>query len=408
MTSKFFNDVSNGQSLEFTAMFSALSPTFRAAVTLRALRARDNVATEAGRALDSAIRGSIRLVGYSNPALALSSVLLDPVVNTVTKSEKLAGAALRVWAESHEDLQRLVLEHLGTQGIPTDFPDFPTSSFRGFWDDDNWRRELDWVVEFTEDWDEDDIALMLCYVSGKTIPIPEEDEDEAERHEEPFVPLASLRDAPAPRLPAPHIPAPRLEEELPLRPGKTAKVIAAPPDLPGELSGSAILSRCITYLGSLAPEDRSWDEAVPDFVAAVSEVRELKAAQRERRANLATVRGEIADEFAPDLAFLEQDISAWSPEGLTDLGELDQTLELAAGLKYLLAEYREVRRPGNTLSEELSRRERRFVLEPRILDTMGLIGQSMSGGRGSGAGPAAARELTYEPLEDGRVAGELG
>ena len=74
----------------------------------------------------------------------------------------------------------------------------------------------------------------------------------------------------------------------------------------------------------------------------------------------------------------------------------------------LLAEYREVRRPGNTLSEELSRRERRFVLEPRILDTMGLIGQSMSGGRGSGAGPAAARELTYEPLEDGRVAGELG
>lgn len=392
MTSKFYNDGSARQSLEFTALFSALSPSFRASVTLRALRARDNVATEAGRALDSAIRGSIRLVGYSNPALAISSVLLEPVVNTVTKSEKLAGAALRVWAESHEDLQRLVSEHLGTQGISTDFPDFTASRFRGFWDDDSWRRELDWVIEFTEDWDEDDIALMLCYVSGKTIPAPEDDEEE--KSEEPFVPLASLRDAPEPRV----------EEELPFRPSKTAKVAAASP---GELSGSAILSHCIAYLRSLTPEDRGWDEAVPAFVEDVEEVRELKAAQRERRASLTMARGEIAGEFAHDLEFLEQDISAWSPEGLTDLGELDQTLELTAGLKRLLAEYREVRRPGNTLSEELSRRERRFVLEPRILDTMGLIGQSMSAARGSGAGPAANRELTYEPLEDGRAAREL-
>ena len=109
----------------------------------------------------------------------------------------------------------------------------------------------------------------------------------------------------------------------------------------------------------------------------VGSIRELKAAQRERRASLTVAHGEIEHEFAPDLEFLEQDISAWSPEGLTDLVELDRTLELAAGLKRLLTEYRDVRRPGNTLSEELTRRERRFALEPRILDTMGLMRQAM-------------------------------
>ena len=442
MTSKVFNDSSVREFLELTAMFDALSPAFRAAVTLRALRARDHVATEAGRALDSAIRGSIRLIGYTNPALAISSVLLEPVANSVAKSEKLAGATLRVWAESHEDLQRLVLEHLGTQGIAADYPDFAANRFRGFWDEDSWQRQMDWIVELTEDWAEDDIALMLCYVSGKTILFPDGDDDEdddGETGEEAFIPVASLRDGPA----APVAP---IEEDLPVRTSEPTNrtgepdkaVVAKPPDLPVELAGAAILAQCIDYLESLTPEDWNWDEAIPDFAEAVGALRELKAAQRERRTNLATARGEIQNEFAQDLEFLEQDISVWSPEGLTDLGELDRTLEMAAGLKRLLAEYREVRRTGNTLSEEMSRRERRFALEPRILDTMGLLAQAMSGNRGRSNGPAAGRaresetesaepsglrsrpgreppprrdgyqrELIYEPVEDAPVASEF-
>ncbi len=434
MTSKFFNDVETLEALEFTTMFNAMSPEFRASVTLQALRARDHVTTDAGRALDSAIRGSIRLIGYTNPALAISSVLLEPVSNAIVKSEKLAGAALRVWADSHDDLHRLVLEHLELQGMPADYPDFSANSFRGFWREDSWQRELDWIVEFAENWSEDDLALMLCYVSGKTIIVPENESEEDP--ENTLIPVVSLRDRPAPPIP--------VKEDLPRETSEPPKpiVTVASPDLPSESIGSAILSQCIFYLDSLTPEDVNWNEAVPAFVEAVSGICELKTAQRERRANLAAAHREIAQGFAQDLEFLEQDMSSWSPEGLTDVGELDRTLDLTAELRSLLAEYQEVRRPGSRLSEELSRRERRFTLEPRILDTMVLVRQALFGARDRRDGPTAEsksgtetsepadsaepsglppglsrepplnrdgyqKELIYEPLEESRSAGEF-
>ncbi|MDE2843526.1 MAG: hypothetical protein OXN21_09105, partial [Chloroflexota bacterium] len=95
MTRKLFDESTSRALLEFTAMFEALTPEYRTSLVMRALRARDHVSTDAGRALDSAIRGSIRLVGYSNPALAISSALLEPVNASIVKSEKLAGTALR-------------------------------------------------------------------------------------------------------------------------------------------------------------------------------------------------------------------------------------------------------------------------------------------------------------------------
>ena len=169
--------------------------------------------------------------------------------------------------------------------------------------------------------------------------------------------------------------------------------VPAPSGAAAELRGPAILNQCIDYLRSLSPEDGNWNQAVPAFVEAVSDIRALKSAQRERRASLVAAHSEITEEFSADLEFLEQDMSFWSAQGLTELAELDRTLELAAGLRNLLNEYREVRRPGATLSEERGRRERRSALEPRIIDTMGLVRQAMSGARG---------ELVYEPVDDDR------
>ena len=79
MTRQLFEDSLNRAQLDFTAMFDALTPEYRSSVVMRALRARDHVSPDAGRAFDSAIRGSIRITGYSNPALAISSTLLEPV-----------------------------------------------------------------------------------------------------------------------------------------------------------------------------------------------------------------------------------------------------------------------------------------------------------------------------------------
>ena len=429
MTRRLFEDSTNRAKLELTAMFEALSPEFRASVVLRALRARDHVSAEAGRSLDSAIRGSIRLIGYANPALAISSALLEPVTISVSKSEKLAAAALQVWAESLDELEKLVSGHLASQGLPTEYPDLTTGRFRGFWEEDVWQRELDWIVDLSEIWSEEDVALMLCYVSGRTIVLDEADDLPAST--DGMVEIASIRD----KVSAPEVeeqPSPVAPEPPPVvEPPVAAPSAALPrlPIVPSEIQGPAILNQCISYLTSLSPEDRNWNESVPTFVEAVSNIRTLKSAQRERRASLLEAHNEISQEFASDLEFLEQDTSFWSAQGLTELPDLDRTLELASSLKSLLTEYSEVRRPGATLSEELGRRERRFALEPRIIDTMGLVRQAMTGERsprrsnstdgetgGDGSDPSGlpprhngsslrslddyGKELTYEPLDD--------
>lgn len=436
MTRKLFEDNMSRAHLEFTAMFDALSHEYRSSVVMRALRARDHVSTDAGRALDSAIRGSIRMVGYSNPALAISSALWEPVSGSVSKSEKLATATLRVWAESMEELEKLVSGHLASQGLPTDYPDFDNSRFRGFWDEDSWQKELDWIVDLSEIWGEEDVALMLCYVSGRTVVMDEHDDREISA--DPFVEISSIREKPA-AVEAEKEPEPEpVVDEVPVveqapqpSPAPAVAVPQRPPSAPGPINGPAILNQCIEYLSTLSPEDWNWNEAVPAFVDAVSNIRSLKSAQRERRSSLVAAHSEMTQEFSADLEFLEQDTSFWSAQGLTELSELDRTLELASGLRNLLNEYREVRRPGATLSEELGRRERRFALEPRILDTMGLMRRAMTGSRGprdgasdsdgesggdnsepSGLGNSNNRngsggkesyqaELIYEPLDEG-------
>ena len=435
MTRKLFEDNVSRAHLELTAMFEALSPEYRGSVVMRALRARDHVSTDSGRALDSAIRGSIRMVGYSNPALAISSALMEPVSGNVGKSEKLATATLRVWAESLEELEKLVSGHLASQGLPTEYPDFENSRFRGFWDEDTWQKELDWIVDLSEIWSEEDVALMLCYVSGRTVLMDED--DDRDMGTDSFVEISSIREKPA-VVEAEKEPEPE-EEEAPAveqapQPAPAPAAVVPPqrpPSPPAAINGPAILNQCIDYLSSLRPEDWNWNEAVPAFVDAVSNIRSLKSAQRERRSSLVAAHSEITQEFSADLEFLEQDTSFWSAQGLTELSELDRTLELASGLRNLLNEYREVRRPGATLSEELGRRERRFALEPRILDTMGLMRQAMTGSRGPKGGASASdgesggdnseppglrssnngqtsggregyqTELTYEPLDDG-------
>lgn len=404
MTRKLFEDSTNRVLLSLTSMFEALSPEYRISLVLRALRARDHVSADAGRSLDSAIRGSIRLVGYSNPALAISSTLLEPVNESVMKSEKLASATLRVWAESLDELEKLVSGHLASQGLPTEYPDFENSRFRGFWDEEVWQRELDWIVDLAELWSEEDVALMLCYVSGRTIVLDEEEEEEV-GGSDGVIDIGSLREKPAiedeveeeptgeARQLSQFVDSPRNPPPAPVQ--APAPVAATPPRISAvvtQIEGPAILNQCIEFLASLSPEDRNWNEAVPSFVEAVSGIRSLKSAQRERRASLLEAHTEIIDEFSADLEFLEQDTTFWTTQALTELSELDRTLELASGLKSLLTEYREVRRPGTTLTEELGRRERRFALEPRIIDTMGLMRQAMSGVRSARMAPSGEDE----------------
>ncbi len=368
----------NSTPLDFTTLFDTLSPEYRNAVVSRVLRSREQIIGETSRVLDSAIRGSIRLLGYANPALAIPAVLQEPVAFALSRSENLAGATLQAWVATHEPLHQLVLEHLTSQEISAEYPDLTNNSFRNFWDIDLWERQLDWMAEINSQWVEDDIALMLCYVSGRTINPASMDSLEEEpcatpQTLEPAVDPAgsALKTSPEPAGALPLID--RLA--LPQEPAAPLVPEAATPSGPvgaltGELTGPWLLSDCIAYLQSLSPEAPDWEEAVPGFVATINEVRELKTAQREKRAALSTAQSEISQEFSGELDFLESDLSQWSPGGLTDLATLDRMLDLIAVLGQLLAEYRRVLPPGRTLSEETNRRERRQSVEPQILDAL--------------------------------------
>ena len=48
----------------------------------------------------------------------------SPVMHEMIRSEKLAGAVLRVWAESHKDLHDAVVGHLESIGAPAEYPQF--------------------------------------------------------------------------------------------------------------------------------------------------------------------------------------------------------------------------------------------------------------------------------------------
>ena len=414
-------EAAGGQLLAVTTLFAALSPEFREAVVMRALRFRGQTTGDTGRALDSAIRGNLRIPDYRHPDSAPPHILAEPVAKAMFHSERLAGAALRVWAESHRELQQVVSEHLAAAAIPAEYLDLPENGFRSVWEDEAWEQQLDWIADVATDWAEDDLALMLCYVSGKTIIAADEDypdaavpADVADYREDAGQPAVSppvavveleppagaseLADEPEPE-PPPEIepaaaPAPE-PAEIPVAP------LPAYRDLSGDLTGADLLARCVAWLELLPAAAPEWEAAVPAFVSAVNKLQEDNQSHKERFAGLRQTLTEIAAEFAPELDFLEQDAAAWSADRLTDLPAVNRMLETAAELKSLLTEYRQVHHPAASISEERRRRERLADLERQLLQNLGRMSRQMAGDRGNGDQPAdapAAAELD-DPAE---------
>lgn len=407
-------EAAGGQPLAVTTLFAALSPEFREAVVLRALRFRGQTTGDAGRALDSAIRGNLRIPDYRHPDSAPPHILAEPVAKAMFHSERLAGAALRVWAESHRELQQVVSEHLAAAAIPAEYLDLPENGFRSVWDAEAWEQQLDWIADVATDWAEDDLALMLCYVSGKTIIAADEDypdaavpADVADYREDAGQPAAAAPAAvvepEAPPVVEPESPPEReaaaeaepaaeIETVAELEPAAEIPVAALPAsrDHSGDLTGADLLARCVAWLELLPAAAPEWEAAVPAFVSAVNKLQEDNQSHKERFAGLRQTLTEIAAEFAPELDFLEQDAAAWSADRLTDLPAVNRMLETAAELKSLLTEYRQVHHPAASISEERRRRERLADLERQLLQNLGRMSRQMAGDRGNADQPADA------------------
>ena len=413
MPNNLSKDTYTGESLEFAALFDALSPEYRKAVTGQVLRYRPKASGDSGRKLDSAIRGSIRFRHYRDFSLIPAATLLETISNTVCRSGKLAGAVLQVWVESREEMRCLVAEHLNSRNIPDEYPDFSQDGFRSFWDGESWQRELDWIVELPGEWDEDDVALMLCYVSGKTIGSPTGVAPTTQ------LPEDRLPDSPltADQSPAESSPT-EVSRQEPSRPAGVAgdddllRGVAAAgtsnpqvesPEFAPAQSGSyyddSILARCLEYLHSLPPSGPEWAEAIPDFAAAVIEIMGAKAAEIERVNGLAKEFAGLQDEFMSELESLERDAASRPSDLLSETVAPVRMLELAAKLKDQLMAYRNFRQGAVPAGEVTYQRERERLseLEPRILDALSLMEKKMPGVRSAEKARSAPEEPDPEP-----------
>ncbi len=300
-------------------LFRRMGDEYRDIVVRDVLNRRSETSRTTRNAFDSAVNETLTAQDIPQfprqPARAAPGMLLAPVLRAVRCSNALACATLRVWAESHKSLEDVVSERLGEIGVEAEYPDFLNNRFRGHLPSDEWERETDTLVELHGDLDRDDVALMLCYVSGK---MPYTGESE--------------------------------------RVGDDENV------------DSRILNGTIEYLESLSPTSPEWDRTIPAFAKKVEEIVGAKEEERNRAVALDSSIAEIGNEFSGELAYLELGIGAWSATSLSSGEDMAEALGVSEELRSALSEYRALRgspRPVNRIQER-ERRGRNDALEDRI------------------------------------------
>ena len=352
MLDTFSSDIPATTQLRFAAIFAFMNIDYIQTVVKRAVLSHKKASKEARGLFESAVNkpGLVKVSRFPNqPAKAPPPFLVEPVLRAVIRSDKLAGAVLKIWAESHEALGEVVVKHLGNLAMPAEYPDFLENRFRSSWFSDAWTRERDKILEQHSAFKKDDVALMLCYVSGK-------------------------------------IPGPR------------------------ESAKNDALSRCLKYMRALPANAPEWERGIPDFVAELNAIREVKSTQRNQAADIDAAIAEIKDAFSVALAFFQRDATSWSVAHLDPDADLAEVLQEITDLQSLLAEHQPISGMASVLSEERVRRQKREGLENRILPIMDRIDQLMCGDPESGEDPLLAelRGKKEQPPEDEKRADQPG
>ena len=304
-------------SLAFSPLVMSLEHA--SAVIDHALDYRGDASDSVRSRLNSAIKDSVTIPGFRDASRASRQQLRDPVLAEIMLGgeERLAGAVLRAWVESQEALRAVVTEHLGARGISAEDADFQGGAFESTWPQHEWATESELIA--SEEYDAEDVALMLCCVSGR-VPVEET----------------------------------QVEMESPLFQGWLDELSELPPG---------------------APE---WDYA-EEFATSLTGIAWAKIAERvtvqiEAVANSIT---EIRDEFDAELRYLEIDLSAWSADDVARSDQIETALERLADLKSALIEYRPVRPQASSRSEESERAPERERCEKLILDIVAAWDEAM-------------------------------
>ena len=296
-----------------------LHEDYAASVVWRVLEAREQLPAEIKRALDAAIKNSS--VKVPGAAFQLQDVqdapthhLHTPVFRKMQVSDELTEAVLRAWVAIQGELYESVVQHLQWNDEPTYGPDRQERTFRGYWDAKDWQTNFNQFLADRTGFNQNDVGLMLWYVSGKLPP-----------------PLAEVED-----------PSDRVDFE-----------------------------RWRELLLALSPDAPQWENAL-QFADAIWEIVEEKERQRAKNAvnHLKTKLEDIWLEYSDELIYLEKNIGLWGSRSKIQPEVALQTLAEVTNLESLLSQYRPIRDQAQSRSVESTRAGRRAELEAEIISTV--------------------------------------
>ena len=331
------------EDLGVRALVVGMCEEYVESVANRVLNYLGRASPEAKRAFQNELdKLNLPIPGFRKASVALRSNpqrLKDPVRHRLMLSDELAGAALKIWMESQQPLREVVTERLkdiGTYlGISTQSTDPSENGFKGHWPKDAWERETDRFATLHDDFDADDIALMMCCVSGRLPGMEDSDEQPATASEE--------------------------VEQI--------------PDI------LKLLTLCAVDLEDLPISAPEWENDIPELANKIADIIGVKQGERSRAATFDSFIADIGSDFSPELSYLESDISSWSADKLTESADIARALGMCEELRSTLTELRAVRKsaPGVTKSAERERRQKNVELEDRAEGLLDRIGRLMSG-----------------------------
>ena len=368
MVQEVVSEQTKPKGLPISAVFSLeglVNAEHRSALVSRVLNEFSNLSRETQNALRSVVNDEIIPTtggfrrGQAGRALGNSSfLLLEPVQKALLLSNDLSLAVLRCWVESHPSLREAVERHLADRSLDSSGPDLAGKLFLETWLPEEWRAEQAAFATVYEGYDQNDVALMICYLSGK---IPLEHDPDAKRE-----------------------------------------------------GGGAVISAALSYLRELPSTAPEWDREIPDFAASISGLIEDKAKQRRWSADFDATVENIRGSFSELLEFFEHDTKQWAAARVSPEAGTVETLRLAERLRSLLADYLPVHERATGISQERERTRKREELQPAILDTLNEIDSLITASAGNAGndsredGKADSPTIPRGPLHSEGIKGVRG
>ena len=294
-------------------VFALMRPEFSEVVVERALRSRGKAPARVRSALEKALRSNVRVPGFKDTSRAPEQLLTGPALTVIKRGNgRLAGAMLRVWDESQAPLRECVTEHLRTAEVSLVKPDYKANRFTATWLVEEWVRHREALASTHQQFNEDEVALMLCLVAGRA-PVPELEEAVA-----------------------------RIESDF--------------------------FRGLVDQLIGLSSESPAWSD-INLFTATASKIAEEKSKEKVESQTKAVAEAidYIQEQFKDEIKYLGLNVQLWFPEVKGRIDLVDEVLGLLRLLTKELEAYRPIRPQGSSLEDERRRAKERGNRESAIL-----------------------------------------